>query len=77
MFEIFTQRRETLKSSEKIEIETVLNCESISDVVKIFAEKKVEDLSFASIRELYDFFMNRFKFELFQENQKSKVIEAV
>lgn len=77
LFEIFTQRQETLKSSEKIDIETVLNCESIGDVVKVFAEKKVEELSFASINELYDFFKQRFKLELFSDSLKQKVIEAV
>lgn len=77
LLEIFTQRQETLKSSEKIDIETVLNCESIGDVVKLFAEKKVEELSFASINELYDFFKLRFKLELFSDNLKQKVIEAV
>ena len=77
LFEIFTQRQETLKSSEKIDIETVLNCESIGDVVKVFAEKKVEELSFGSINELYDFFKHRFKLELFSDNLQQKVIEAV
>lgn len=49
LFEIFTQKPETLRSSEKIEIATVLDCENISDVVRVFAEKKVENLSFSSI----------------------------
>jgi hypothetical protein len=77
LFDIFTQRRETLKSSEKIEIETVLNCESITDVVKSFAEKKVESLSFSSIKELYDFFKERFKLELFSESLIPTVVEAI
>jgi hypothetical protein len=77
LFEIFTQKPETLKSSEKIEVETVLNCGTISDVVRIFAERKVESLSFSSIRDLYDFFQNRFKIELFTHNLMSLAIEAI
>jgi hypothetical protein len=77
LFEIFTQRPETLKSSEKIEISTVLDCESISDMVRVFAERKVESLSFSSIKELYDFFKERFKLELFPANLIATVVEAI
>ena len=77
LFEIFTQRPETLKSSEKIEIETVLICETIRDVVRTFAERKVESLSFSSIRDLYDFFKDRFKLELFPQKQMPFVVEAI
>ena len=77
LFEIFTQKPETLRSSEKIEITTVLDCENISDVVRIFAEKKVENLSFSSIRELYDFFKERFKLKLFSEDLIPSVVEAI
>jgi len=77
LFEIFTQKPETLRSSEKIEITTVLDCENISDVVRVFAEKKVENLSFSSIRELYDFFKERFKLKLFSEDLIPNVVEAI
>ncbi len=77
LYEIFTQKSQTLKSSERIEIETVLNCDTISDVVRIFAERKVESLSFSSIKDLYDFFMDRFKIELFREDLISVVVEGI
>lgn len=77
LLEIFTRRPETLRSSERVEISAVLSFQSIPDLVKAFAERKVENLSYSSIGELCEFFRERFKVELFPATQMPTVIEAV
>ena len=50
--EIFIQRPEILKSSEKIDLEIVLGHSSIEDLVQTIAERKVENLSYKSLIDL-------------------------
>ncbi|MGZ3524281.1 MAG: hypothetical protein ACXU9L_05770 [Thermodesulfobacteriota bacterium] len=77
LLEIFTQRPETLRSSERVEISSVLNFQSIPDLVRAFAERKVENLSYSSIADLCDFFRDRFKVELFSTGEMPAAVEAV
>lgn len=77
LLDIFIRRPETLRSSERVEISSVLSFQSIPDLVKAFAERKVENLSYSSIAELCDFFKDRFKVELFSVGEMPTVIEAI
>jgi hypothetical protein len=61
LYEIFTQRPETLKSSEQIDVATVLKHESIDSLVTELAEKKVEGLSYSSFFKLSEYYKSRFK----------------
>ena len=60
LFEIFTQRPETLRSSEKVELSELLKHSTMDDVIRDVAERKVSSLSFSSLRDLADFFSDRF-----------------
>jgi len=51
---IFLARPEALRSSEKIDLETVLKHESIEDLVRTVTERKVESLSYSSFSDLSD-----------------------
>ena len=75
--EIFTQRSDTLRSSEQVEVSEVLKHDSIEDLVKALAERQVEKLSYNSFSELSEFFQKRFKIELFKENLHPLIIEAI
>jgi hypothetical protein len=75
--EIFIQRPDTLRSSEQVEVSEVLKHDSIDDLVKALAERQVEKLSYNSFSDLSEFFLKRFKIELFQENLHPLIIEAI
>jgi hypothetical protein len=77
LFEIFTQRPETLRSSEKVEVAFVLSYPSIEDLVQGYAEKKVESLSYSSFEDLSVFFNDRFGLELFPKQKVETVVEAI
>ncbi len=75
--EIFIQRPETLRSSEKIDLEIALKHDSISDLVRTVAEKKVESLSYSSFQDLYNFFKDRFNLVMFEDNNIPDVVDAI
>lgn len=77
LFEVFTQRPETLRSSETIEVARVLRHETIDALVRELAEKKVDALSYSSFADLCDFFQDRFKVALVSESDMKSVIEAI
>ena len=77
LYEIFVQRPETLKSSEKIEVSVALQCDSIETLVREIAEKKVESLSYSSFSDLYMFFDDRFGLKLASEEQLKLLLEAI
>ena len=77
LFEIFTQRPETLRSSEKVEVSFVLGCTSINDIIRALAERKVEGLSYESVAELSTFFHDRFNLDLFSTLEIDIVVEAI
>lgn len=60
LFEIFVHKPETLKSRAVVEVEEVLECESIEVFVRRYAAKKVDDLAYKSFADLQDFFEERF-----------------
>jgi len=64
LFEIFTTRPETLKSSDKVEVSKVLEHDSIESLVREIAEIKVDSLSYSSFSKMSDFFEERFKISL-------------
>jgi hypothetical protein len=49
---IFTARPEALRSSEKVEVEFVLQHDTMDDLVEALAERRVERLAYAGLREL-------------------------
>jgi len=77
LFEIFTQRPETLRSSEKVELSQVLQFNSIDEFVLSAAERKVESLSYSSFNDLGEYFLDRFDLVLFEESSIPKVIDAI
>lgn len=75
--EIFLSRPEALRSSEKIELETVLRHESIDDLVRTITERKVESLSYSSFSELAEYFMEKFKITLVHEDDRPLIVDAI
>jgi len=77
LFEIFTQKPETLKSSDSITIEKALSHDSMSELAAEIAEDRVASLSYKSFQELNLFFEKRFKVGLIQKHEMSKMVEFV
>lgn len=77
LMEIFLARPEVLRSSDRIELETVLRHDSIEDLVRTVAERKVDSLSYASFADLSDFFAERFHVDLIPDSDRSLVIDAI
>ena len=77
LYEIFTGRPETLRSSDKVEISRVLAHASIQDFVRAAAERKVDSLSYSSFSELAEFFQDRFGLTIISSNYESVVVEAI
>jgi hypothetical protein len=77
LYEIFTQRPETLRSSDRVELETVLRHESIESLVREVAERKVESLSYSSFADLCQFFTDRFKLTVASDADRSTLIEMI
>ncbi|NBB80419.1 MAG: hypothetical protein GVY36_13425 [Verrucomicrobia bacterium] len=77
LFEIFRQRPETLRSSEQVALSDVLSHSSLDQFIHAEAEKRVNRLSYSSFGELSDYFLERFSLQLFPEDEKSLVIEAI
>lgn len=74
---VFIARPEVLRSSEKIDLETVFKHSSIDDLVKTVAERKVDSLSYSSFGDLADYFMDKFHLELAQPEQRPIIIDAI
>lgn len=77
LFDIFTQRPETLKSSETITLETVLSHDNMDDLIRAVAQRKVESLSYQSFEDLVAYFTEHFGLALFPQPQAASVAEAV
>ncbi len=77
LYEIFTGRPETLRSSDKVEISRVLAHASIQDFVRAAAERKVDSLSYSSFSELAEFFQDRFGLTIISSNYESVIVEAI
>lgn len=77
LLEIFVQKPETLRSSDKIEVEEVLRHSSVEAIVRMVAERKVESLSYRSFSDLKAFFADRFSLELVPEEHYKTVAHAI
>jgi hypothetical protein len=55
LFEVFTQRPETLRSSEQMRVSDVLACGDMSEVVRRLAEKRVSALAYQGFDDLLSF----------------------
>jgi len=75
--EIFIQRPETLRSSDKVELEAVLKHDSIEDFVKTCAERKVEGLSYSSLKHLQEYFADHFSLTFLSQADFPILNEAV
>ena len=60
LFQIFRHRPETMRSSEKVDLEFVLEHSSYDSLIQGLAEKKVETLSYSSFDRLAQFFEGQF-----------------
>jgi hypothetical protein len=56
---VFTTRPETLKSSDKVEVQEVLQYASIEEFIEASAERKVQNLTSRGFLRLYDYFADR------------------
>lgn len=52
LFDVFTQRPETLRSSEQVRISDVLECGDMAEVVRKLAERKVHSLMYQNFDDL-------------------------
>lgn len=77
LYEIFTQRPETLRSSDKIEVASVLRHDSVESIVRDLAERKVEALSYSSFADLVEFFQERFNLQLATTDEIRQISEAI
>ena len=74
---IFQQRPETLRSSDQIEIASVLQHDTLEEFIRAEAERRVERLSYKSFGDLMDFFQSRFNLHLFAEEKIPLIVEAI
>ena len=77
LFDIFTQRPETLKSSEKIALDQVLSHDNMDDLIRTIAQTKVDSLSHQSFYDLVAYFGEHFGLALFPQGQVALLAEAV
>ena len=79
LFEIFITKPEVMKSSEKIEIDKVLEHRSMDTLVKSIAENKVDSLAYSSFYKLSEYISSKLGLDLCDEedmNTISKYIEV-
>ena len=74
---ILTARPETLRSSEKIDLEVVFRHSTLEDLVKTVAERKVESLSYASFGDLSIYFKDKFGITLVSDHEMEALVEAI
>jgi len=77
LFEIFTQRPETLRSSDRVEVARVLQHTSIRELVHELAQRKIDSLSYSSFSDLAGFFIDRFGLEIAPAQSRKIIVEAV
>lgn len=66
---IFTERPETLKSSETVKVEEVLQHPSMDDLLKWLTTRRVERLSYQGMRELQKDLTDKLGMELFTSDE--------
>lgn len=77
LYDIFVTRPETLRSSDKLEVASVLQHDSIESLILDVAERKVESLSYSSFGDLSQFFRERFHLILADGEQMKLLLEAI
>jgi hypothetical protein len=63
---IFVTRPQTLRSSEKVEVEEVLQCSTMDELIRSLAEQKVDRLAYKGMRDLAADLSSRHHFRLFE-----------
>jgi hypothetical protein len=66
---IFTSRPETLKSSETVKLEDILQHSTMDDLVKRLAERRVERLSYQGMKDLQKDMAEKLNFEIFPTSE--------
>lgn len=77
LHEAFSCKPEILRSSEKVEFAEVLAFQEMKDLVQYLAGKKIRSLSYQSVEELNEYFINRFNATLLPEEKLAELIKAV
>lgn len=77
LHEVFVRKPELLRSSEKIEVREVLERESLDDMVRLLAERKVQSLAYQSFSEVSAYFAEQLGVVLFHEADLPIVVEAI
>lgn len=77
LFTIFTQRPDTLKSSDQVEVARVLEHSTIAALVEELASRKVSALTYRSFADLAKFFEERFKLRVASDNDIPTVVDGV
>jgi len=67
---IFTSKPETLRSNETVTTEELLRHSRIEDVIQALAEKKVNQLSYKGLPELFKHLQDKLGFQLFQNEEE-------
>jgi len=55
IFRVFTERPETMRTSEKVEIREVLECGSMDEFVQYIADRKVNELGYLGLNKLIEY----------------------
>jgi hypothetical protein len=69
MSTVFKSRPETLRSKAKVEVEYVLSHDSMDDLIEDLAERRVEQLAYAGLRELHENLEGSLGFSLFLDSE--------
>jgi hypothetical protein len=69
---IFRTKPETLRSSEKVRLDTVLAHDNMEELISDLAERQVNRLSYQGMRDLSQYLSGSLKFDLFKSPQDLK-----
>ena len=77
LHEVLLGKPELLRSNEKVDVREVLEQESLDDVIRLIAERKVQSLTYESFSKVCSYFMDRTGLILFHEEDLPIIIEAI
>lgn len=77
LVECFSAKPAAMRSSEKIELEEVLQFDRYTDLITHIADRKVHSLSYQSFPDLNNFFKDRFGIDLANGDDKDFLIKAI
>ena len=77
LHEVLLGKPELLRSNEKVDVREVLEQESLDDVIRLIAERKVQSLTYESLSNVCSYFLDRTGLTLFHEEDLPIVIEAI